>query len=69
MSRKHSRTDPSPGDAESLAELTADHAELLSVIGAELSESSGVIDSLSRNAEAANRSSSETVDRAETAQS
>ncbi len=69
MSPKRSRTDPTPGGAEALDELTADHAELLSVIGAELSESSDVIDSLSRNAEAANRSSSETVDRAETAQS
>jgi methyl-accepting chemotaxis protein len=52
-----------------LAQLTTDHSKLLSVVGADLSESSDAIDSLSRNAATANESSSETARLAETAQS
>ena len=53
---------------EQVEQLTLNHAELLSVIGTELSESSEVIATLSRNAAEANQSSTETVERAETAQ-
>jgi len=51
------------------AELASEHAELLSVIGTDLSESSDVIETLSQRAASANQSSSETADLAETAQS
>ena len=53
---------------EQLSALAADHAELMSVIGTDLSESASAIQSLSENASAANGASTETATLAETAQ-
>jgi methyl-accepting chemotaxis protein len=52
---------------EDLDEITAEHADLLSVLGSELSESREVIESLSQNAATANQASTESARRADTA--
>ncbi|MEZ3165069.1 methyl-accepting chemotaxis protein, partial [Halorubrum miltondacostae] len=56
-----------PDGSTPLSTLTAEHAKLLSEIGTELSESSDAIESLSRGAVEANKSSSDTASLAETA--